>query len=170
MRYKIRLSILLIISILAGCSLPLENQNQNFKGDDDTLGLAPDFSYEVTEQLPYILVNQLGYLSKESKTAILQGNDLENIFYVYNAVTGKLEFEGTLGPDSLFETKEENSDDTEEIKKENYLADFSEVETPGTYYIYQPDLGYSYEFRIEENLYDEVEKNILSRGKYFGEL
>ena len=51
-RYKIRLSILLIISILAGCSLPLENQNQNFKGDDDTLGLAPDFSYEVTEQLP----------------------------------------------------------------------------------------------------------------------
>ena len=162
MRYKIRLSILLIISILAGCSLPLENQNQNFKGDDDTLGLAPDFSYEVTEQLPYILVNQLGYLSKESKTAILQGNDLKNIFYVYNAVTGELEFEGTLGPDSLFETKEENSDDTEEIKKENYLADFSEVETPGTYYIYQPDLGYSYEFRIEENLYDEVEKNILS--------
>ena len=72
MRYKIRLSILLIISILAGCSLPLENQNQNFKGDDDTLGLAPDFSYEVAEQLPYILVNQLGYLSRGKKTAILQ--------------------------------------------------------------------------------------------------
>lgn len=163
MRYKIRLSILLMISILAGCSLPLENKNHNFEGDDriDTLGLAPDFSYEVIEQLPGILVNQLGYLPEDSKTAILQGNNLENVFYVYNALTGEQEFQGTLRPDSLFEIKEDNAGN-EEVKKENYLADFSVVEKTGTYYIYHPDLGYSYQFGIKEDLYDEVEKNVLS--------
>lgn len=164
MKYKIRLSILLAICILAGCSLPLENKKQNFQGNDriDTLGLTPDFSYEVIEQLPGILVNQLGYLPGESKTAILQGNDLENVFYVYNAFTKEQEYQGTLKPDSLFEIQEENISDGEKKSRENYLADFSKLEKPGTYYIYQPDLGYSYEFRIQDNLYDAVEKEVLS--------
>ena len=164
MRYKIRLSILFVICILAGCSLPLGNKNPNFEGNDriDTLGLTPDFSYEVVEQFPGILINQLGYLPGESKTAILQGNNLENVFYVYNVFTGEEELKGTLRPDSLFKREEEIISGSEEPKKENYLADFSELKKPGTYYIYHPDLGYSYEFEIKQNLYDEVEKEILS--------
>ena len=164
MRYKIRLSILLLVSILAGCSLPLENKKQNFEDGDrvDTLGLAPDFSYEVIEQLPYIFVNQLGYLPEDSKVAILRGNGLENVFYVYNASTLEQEYKGTLRPDSLFEIEEEIISEQGQIKEENYLADFSEVEKPGTYFIFQPDLGYSYQFKIEKNIYDGVENKILS--------
>ncbi len=163
-KFKIRLSILFLACVLTGCSLPLENKQQNFEGEDriDTLGLTPDFSYDVTEQLPCILVNQLGYLPKESKVAVLQGNNLENCFFVYDAKTGEQVYRGTLGPDSLLEVKEENINSSEEIKKENYLADFSSVEKAGTYYLYQPDLGYSYQFKIEENLYDEIEKKLLS--------
>ena len=165
-KYKIWLSILLVISFLTGCSLPLGNSKQDSGGDDrkETLGLTPDFSYEVKEQLPNILINQLGYLPVRSKVAILQGNDLENVFYVYNAVTMKQEYTGTLKPDSLFKEKKEETEESEqkEIKKENYLADFSAIDKPGTYYIYHPDLGYSYEFSIKENIYSDVEKSLLT--------
>lgn len=163
MKYKIWLSIILVISFLAGCSLPLGNNNQDSRRDDrlETLGLTPDFSYEVKEQLPNILINQIGYLPESDKVAILQGNDLENIFYVYNAATGKQEYMGTLKPDSLFKEKQEESE-IEEKKSENYLADFSEVNKAGTYYIYHPDLGYSYEFEIKENIYSDVEEFLLT--------
>lgn len=168
MKYKIWLSILLVISFLAGCSLPLGNSKQDSLGDDrtETLGLTPDFSYEVIEQLPNILINQVGYLPESSKVAILQGNELDNIFYVYNAITNKQEYSGTLTPDSLFKEKQEEvreaDKEEEEEKKENYLADFSQLDKVGTYYIYHPDLGYSYEFEIKENIYDNVEKALLS--------
>ena len=164
MKYKIWLSILLMISFLAGCSLPFGNSNRDSEGDDrmETLGLTPDFSYEVKEQLPNILINQVGYLPESSKVAILQGNDLENIFYVYNAVTNRQEYTGTLTPDSLFKEKENIETDSEGRKKENYLADFSQIEKAGTYYIYHPDLGYSYEFEIKENIYNDIEKALLT--------
>ena len=155
MKYKIWLSILLVISILAGCSLPLENRNQKLEENEKgyTLGLTPDFSYEVKEQLPNILVNQVGYLPQSSKIAILQGNDLEKIFYVYNAVTGKQELVGTLKPDSLFSQKEDNP---EGEKRENYLADFSALNKSGSFYIYHEDLGYSYLFQIKNGIYDDM--------------
>lgn len=161
MKYKIWLSILLVISILAGCSLPLGNKNQKKEEDDNgyTLGLTPDFSYEVTEQLPNILVNQVGYLPESSKVAILQGNNLENIFYVYNMITGKQEYVGALKPDSLFAEKE---DTDEEVKIEKYIADFSALDKAGTYYIYHPNLGYSYLFEIKEGIYDGIEKELIT--------
>ena len=161
LKYKIWLSILLVTSILAGCSLPLENRNQKLEENEKgyTLGLTPDFSYEVKEQLPNILVNQVGYLPQSSKIAILQGNDLEKIFYVYNAITGKQEFVGTLKPDSLFSQKEDNP---EGGKKENYLADFSALSKTGSFYIYHEDLGYSYLFQIKNGIYDDIEKELIT--------
>ena len=165
MRYKIWLSILLVISFLTGCSLPLGNGKHEFQGNDktETLGLTPDFSYEVKEQLPNVLINQAGYLPTGNKVAILQGNDLENVFYVYNKMTKEKVYTGTLKPDSLFKKQKEESQEEVQMerKKENYLADFSKIDKPGTYYIYHPVLGYSYEFNINENVYNDLEKTLF---------
>ncbi len=165
MKYKVWLSILLSISLLAGCSFPFVGaERSSANGDGDTLGLTPDFSYEVVEQTPNILVNQIGYLTDTGKVAILQGNDLENVFYVYNAFTNTKEYEGTLMADNLGMKEGTNSEEQEEetVSKDIYLADFSEVKVPGTYYIYHPNLGYSYEFKIGAGIYDELERTVLS--------
>ena len=164
MKYRVWLSILLCISMLAGCSVPFIGTDKSSAGSDgDTLGLTPDFSYEVVEQTPNILVNQIGYLTGNSKVAILRGNNLENVFYVYNAYTNTKEYEGVLKSDSLGmeEERETSGTEQEEVVKDIYLADFSEVKTPGTYYVYHPNLGYSYEFKIGSNIYNEVEKTVL---------
>lgn len=165
MKYRVRLSVLLIISMLAGCSFPLENIEKQFsrKEKEDTLGLTPDFSYEVSEQTPNIMINQVGYLADSSKIAILAGKNLAKEFWVYNALTQEEVFQGTLKQEKENggETTGNNPGNAEE--KLIYLADFSNVTKSGTYYLYHEDLGYSYEFEIDNLLYDEVEKNILEK-------
>lgn len=157
MKYKVWMSILLSISLLAGCSLPLGSEEKTtVEKEEETLGLTPDFSYEVVEQTPNILINQIGYLTENNKIAILQGNQLENVFYVYQAQSNALEYVGELMFQSLGVTQDKKS------AKDIYLADFSHIKTPGRYYLYHPKLGYSYEFEIKNDIYDNVEKKILS--------
>ena len=89
MKHKSWLSFLLVLCILMGCSQP--KTNTDLVGNDrDTLGLAPDFSYEVAKQTPNILVNQIGYLTDNNKVAILRGNNLHDVFYVYDAYNNEL--------------------------------------------------------------------------------
>lgn len=165
MKHKVWLSVLLVLCILTGCLQPkMGMQGKLISSDRDTLGLTPDFSYEVTEQTPNILVNQIGYLTKNKKVAILRGNNLYDVFYVYNAYTNEKVFEGYLASDNIAAMQSEEVSDTvvKEEKKAIYLADFSQIEKPGTYYVYQKDLGYSYEFQIGDNIYDDVEKTALT--------
>lgn len=165
MKYKSLLSVLLVLCILTGCSHPKTGMQGNLIGSDrDTLGLAPDFSYEVVEQTPNILVNQIGYLTDNKKVAILQGNNLHDVFYVYNAYNNEKVFEGYLTSDNIGASQgEEASENIEGKEQKNiYLADFSQIKKTGTYYVYQKDLGYSYRFRIGDNIYDDVEKTALT--------
>ena len=84
--------------MLAGCSTLLQGQSTS-EGNGEgtqTLGLTPDFSYEVKQQVPNILINQVGYPSQESKVAIMHGNDLQPEFWVYNAMSHKQEYKGAL--------------------------------------------------------------------------
>ena len=165
MKCRVWLSCFLLLCTLTGCIQPYAGTDHNSVGGDrDTLGLTPDFSYEVMEQTPNILVNQIGYLTENKKVAILQGNNLENVFYIYNAYTNELKYEGMLTSDSLGVSEEAEASETQETEviKDIYLADFSNVKEPGTYYVYHPDLGYSYEFRIGDNIYDEAEKIALT--------
>ena len=165
MKCRVWLSCFLLLCTLTGCIQPYAGTDHNSVGGDrDTLGLTPDFSYEVMEQTPNILVNQIGYLTENKKVAILQGNNLENVFYIYNAYTNELKYEGLLTSDSLGVSEEAEASETQETEviKDIYLADFSNVKEPGTYYVYHPDLGYSYEFRIGDNIYDEAEKIALT--------
>ena len=163
MKYRVWLSVLCIVCMLAGCSTLLQGQSTS-KGNGEgtqTLGLTPDFSYEVKQQVPNILINQVGYPSQESKVAIMHGNDLQPEFWVYNAMSHKQEYKGSLQSGRIeMETTEENAPEGEE-KKNIYLADFSEINKPGSYYLYHPDLGYSYTFRIAPGIYDDIEKTVL---------
>lgn len=163
MKYRVWLSILLSFCMLTGCLIPIAGtEKDSVSGDGDTLGLTPDFSYEVVEQIPNIMVNQIGYLTENRKIAVLQGNDLENVFYICNALTDEREYEGVLKSDHLGVNGEQERSETEKIVKDIYLADFTEVKRPGTYYMYHPELGYSYQFKIGNRIYDEVERSILT--------
>lgn len=162
MNYRVWLSILLCFCMLTGCAIPFDGSGKTSADDGDTLGLTPDFSYEVIEQTPNILVNQIGYLTQDSKVAILQGNDLENVFYICNAYTHEKEYEGSLKSDHLGVNELQNKSEEEDRVRDIYLADFSEVKGPGTYYIYHPNLGYSYQFKIGNNIYDEIERMTLT--------
>ena len=145
--------------MITGCSFPFSG-SKSFDVKEETLGLAPDFSYTVTQQIPNILVNQLGYQIEESKVAILQGVDLQEEFYVCNATTHKQEYQGTLKY-SKVEIGDQEEATTEVGQKNIYLADFSEIKSAGKYYLYHPQLGYSYEFQIGDEVYQNVEKIML---------
>ena len=165
MKHRVWLSILLVLCILAGCSQPKSDMQGSMTGSDrDTLGLVPDFSYEVEEQTPNILVNQIGYLTDNKKVAILQGNDLYDVFYVYDAYNDEKVFEGYLTSDNIGVSQSDDKSETMESneRKDIYLADFSQIKRTGTYYVYQKDLGYSYWFKIGDNIYDDVEEIALT--------
>lgn len=165
MKHRVWLSILLVLCILAGCSQPKSDMQGSMTGSDrDTLGLVPDFSYEVEEQTPNILVNQIGYLTDNKKVAILQGNNLHDVFYVYNAYNNEKVFEGYLTSDNISAVQSEDIEGNVESKEREdiYLADFSQIKKTGTYYVYQKDLGYSYWFKIGDNIYDDVEEIALT--------
>ena len=154
--------VILGIHILAGCTLPFADNNLS-SSEGDTLGLIPDFSYEIVEQEPNILVNQAGYVPENRKIAVLQGNLVENVFYVYNAATDEIEYKGflksdTLGMNEAAETEMQKDSNIKNI----YTADFSEVKKTGTYYLYHSDLGYSYSFEISNDIYDKIEKDTLT--------
>ena len=158
-KYRVWMSILLSISLLAGCSLPFAGGEKISVGKNkETLGLTPDFSYEVIEQTPNILVNQIGYSEKNSKIAILQGKQLENVFYVYDAYSNTVVYKGELKSEKLGIAE---TGDLEGEKRDIYVADFSHIKEKGNYYLYHPELGYSYEFKVGKDIYRGVEKKIL---------
>lgn len=162
-KYRVWLSIIFMFSLLTGCSLVNGETNSVAEGESDTLGLTPDFSYEVIEQVPHILVNQIGYPKEAVKVGILQGENLEESFYVYNGVTNRKEYQGTLEQSGLSGTQIPSGDkNSESMSSCIYLADFSSIEKEGTYYLYHPDLGYSYEFKIQNNVYEDMEKAVLT--------
>jgi len=163
MKYRVWMSILVFFCLLTGCSTKIQEKSTVVENKNETLGLTPDFSYEMIEQIPKILVNQIGYLEDGKKVGIFQGKNLNDIFYIYNVKSGQQEYQGTLKKGSFSDTRELQNEETGMESRDFYLADFSEFCKPGTYYLYHSDLGYSYEFKIGNKVYREMEKTILSR-------
>ncbi len=143
MYIRIWILILLCMGMLTGCSFPGEETEGSVQ--KDTLGLTPDFSYEVKVQTPNILVNQVGYFPDSGKIALLQGQDLESAYQVYQVGMEEPVLEGELTP----------------AGENLYLADFSSLQEEGSYYLYQKELGYSDPFWVKEAVYDELEIHLL---------
>lgn len=111
--------------------------------EQDTLEMVPDFSYAITPQHPHILIDRLGYRGEDKKKVYFYGTDLEEGFVVENAVSGEEVYSGTL-----HKTKEKDN-------KELYVGDFSALLQEGRYVIKHPVLGDSYEFVIEDSIYEQ---------------
>ncbi|MBS7303992.1 MAG: glycoside hydrolase family 9 protein [Lachnospiraceae bacterium] len=109
--------------------------------EQDTLEMEPDFSYEITEQLPHILVDQTGYQSMDKKIAFFYGNELEENFEIRNEKTEETVYTGLL-----HKVKEEDG-------KTLYSGTFTDFTKEGCYYLHHNKIGDSYAFSIEKNIY-----------------
>ncbi len=92
-----------------------------------------------------VRINQVGYLPLEEKLAIFQANSGE-IFKVVDVENEKTVFEGPIYYTGY----------NEETGEVNGFGDFSALTEAGRYRIEAAVNGQSYEFRIDENVYDEL--------------
>lgn len=121
--------------------------------DNVVLELVNDDEVDYSSVGPYqapILANQIGYRTNDKKTAVVR-EDGGNEFKVVNAENDEVVYTGTLG-----EAVENKS-----AKENDRIADFSEVKTPGKYYITCGDLDKSYTFVIADDPYKELMKEAV---------
>lgn len=102
-----------------------------------------------------IKINQVGYYSTESKTAIVPSNSSTE-FKIYSADTDQEVYSGTLGSANYWEFSAEN------VK----VANFSDFTVEGNYYLTVDGLPDSYEFSIKNNINKEPFKAAM-KAYYF---
>jgi endoglucanase len=92
----------------------------------------------------HIRVNQIGYYVNTEKRAIVEG--ATGSFTIVDANTQSTVYTGTLSNAKNWTYSNENVS----------VADFSQVTTPGIYYLVVSSLGKSYNFEISDNIYDNL--------------
>lgn len=121
---------------------------------------TPVVDYAVPQLLPNILVNTRGYLPEDKKTAAVKGSSIPELFRLVDAVTGETVYTGAI-EDAVYNAEQGLYSGT---------ADFSQVESEGTYYLECDRVGQSYRFMIQEQLYQELfEENCEQLIKKCGE-
>lgn len=154
MKTRVRLSLLIICSLICtACTNTTEAEKQPQPQTvpvQDTLGMVPDFSYVVAEQIPNIFVDNTGYRPDDKKVAFFRGDLEEQTFDVIDLSTDETVYSG-----ALFKTKEMNGENL-------YAGDFTGMVQVGKYYIRQSEIGDSYEFEIAPDIY-EKEFTVLQR-------
>ncbi|MCR5343607.1 MAG: glycoside hydrolase family 9 protein [Butyrivibrio sp.] len=147
--YKKRIPALCMAAAVAitacGCGGTAKNESVTPEQEAQGSEPAPNVVYEVPVMVPGALVDQNGYRTGAEKSVIFKGNDLPDVFYVYNAENDELEYTGQMRTTN-------HTDDGDEIK-EGYFTDMIE---DGNYYIYTDKIGSSYAFRIQNDLYDDI--------------
>lgn len=142
------LALILILTMVTGCGNLEDFQVDSLSGREETdeftsLGLSPEFNYEVPESLPSILVDQVGYSVDSNKVAMINGETPPETFSVLDAKTGREVYTGKI------ESKGYDSSVNAYIS----YADFTDFNTVGTYYIQAPSIGCSYAFEIAQEPY-----------------
>lgn len=121
-----------------------------------TLGLTPEFNYEVPESRPSILVDQVGYAKGSDKVAIFVGEELPEIFSVVDSDSGQVVYTGQV--------EKESADEIAGIPI--CYGDFTPLEKGGAYYIQAATVGQSYTFEITDNPYEELYHVALKKYYY----
>ncbi len=112
----------------------------------ESLGLTPEFDYEVPVSIPDIMVDQVGYAQNSSKIAIFRGEKLPDTYDLVDADTEEVVYSGSIEAKGYNEVTQENIS----------YGDFTDFKVPGTYYLQADIIGQSYLFRIEENPYADI--------------
>lgn len=153
--------IVLYAVLVSGCA-EAENSSVSGKGQQSqedeivSLGLTPEFDYEVPLNLPNIVVDQVGYAVHSNKIAVFRGEMLPDTYELVNAETGEIVYTGAI--------KEKGYDETtgEHIS----YGDFTEFKVPGTYYLQTEMIGQSYSFVIAEDPYGPLFDSALKQYYY----
>lgn len=152
--------VLSAILLLTGCAYASDLNYDIGQSDGDslftTLGLSPEFDYEVPESLPSILVDQQGYAMNSNKIAVFCGEQLPGTFEITDAVSGQSVYTGLI---------EQRGYDEETGVYISY-GDFTSFRTSGSYYIEAAVIGQSYTFEIAENPYVELYDVALKQYYY----
>lgn len=146
------IALILSLSLFVGCgtadTVSIELFTQSPSEETGMLESA-ETDYEVPTVLPGISVDLYAYDTEADKKAILKGETLPASFDVCALDTGEVVLSGRV------KRKEADSDDGLETAE----ADFSDLKTPGKYYIKTEILGKSKTFEIKDKAYDaEYEK------------
>lgn len=97
-----------------------------------------------------VKVNQIGYKPDDVKT-VLTTSSKDEKFKIVDAETEETVYIGKYGELGYDAAVDANT----------RLGDFSDFKTPGRYKILSSPSGYSYEFSIGDNLYDDVYKDVV---------
>ncbi len=141
--------LLLVLSLSSACgqavTAPTEGRNaaeQDQQNADPALGL----SYDMPQNTPRILVDQNGYRTGAEKVAIFLGSDLPDQFEIRKVSDDSRVFTGRI------RNRKKDSDTGEAVS----YGTFTDFQTEGEYYLYADIVGSSYQFRIGEQVYQEI--------------
>ncbi|MBD0778797.1 glycoside hydrolase family 9 protein [Maribacter sp. ANRC-HE7] len=127
---------LLLIVTLLGCKEKLPNNTGNY-----------------TDQ---IRLNQIGYYPKAIKRAVIVDAGNLDKFSLVDTKADKVVYSGNLTDTQNWELAGEKVQ----------IAEFSDVTAEGEYVLYVEDLGYSYPFKIKENVLQDVFLGSI-KGMYY---
>lgn len=155
------LMITLLLTVTAGCGdfqdFQINAPASGGENDDFTsLGLSPEFDYEVPESLPSILVDQVGYPVGSNKIAMINGETPPETFSILEEQTGREVYTG----------KVENKGYDASVNAYISYADFTDFNTEGTYYIQAPSIGRSYAFQIAEEPFVDLFNKVFKQYYY----
>jgi endoglucanase len=120
--------------------------NEPIEHHFDSMVSAAEINYVVPVSIPNILVNQLGYLTDNTKMAIFRGENLPDSFDVVYAATGQVIYSGEIG-ELVY-----NAAFDEHLS----YGFFDDVTQPGLYYLEAKVVGRSYFFTIGDDLFASI--------------
>lgn len=148
----------LLLTVVAGCGDLQDFRVEPLPGREETdeftsLGLSPEFDYEVPESLPSILVDQVGYAVGSKKMAMINGETPPETFSVLDADTDREVYTGKIESKGY------------DLSVNAYIsyADFTDFNAVGTYYIQAASIGRSYVFEIIEEPYKDLLTKVFNQ-------
>lgn len=165
------ISFLLLVLCLTGCRatyVPLEQATAELQNEEDMETIqkqldrfegeeAYELEFEKPHVEPKIYIDKNGYDIFDTKSAYFVGEELESEFSIYNEEDDSIVYTGKMirvAKDPI-------------TKKSVYKGDFSEVKTPGVFYVQTAIIGRSYSFSIERE-HDKAILKIIS-DQYLGQ-
>ncbi len=144
-----RIRVIGLVMALAGSVAGCGASSDEIPEEIATLsGLSSDteFDYEVPQQIPGILVDQIGYNTDSDKAVVFKGQDLPETFDIYDLESGRPVYTGNILK-SVY---------NEELGEYDSLAYFTDFTAEGDYYIYSDVLGESYSFSVKKDVYKDI--------------
>ena len=153
--------ILLCACMASGCAetgnaSTSENGQQTQEEEIVSLGLTPEFNYEVPVNRPNIIVDQVGYAVNSNKVAVFRGEILPDTYQLINMETEEVAYTGSVKEKGYNEATDENIS----------YGDFTDFQVPGVYYLQAEMIGQSYPFVISDDPYAALFNTALKQFYY----